>query len=67
MGWTRVRKIFTVFASNQCPTSPDASFTRPPSEDQSRKRFMINDKKFLTALPVFNEVDTVDAVLNEVT
>lgn len=28
---------------------------------------MINDKKFLTALPVFNEVDTVDAVLNEVT
>lgn len=28
---------------------------------------MINDKKFLTALPVFNEVDSVDAVLNEVT
>lgn len=28
---------------------------------------MINDKKFLTALPVFNEVDTVDPVLNEVT
>jgi dolichol-phosphate mannosyltransferase len=28
---------------------------------------MINDKKFLTALPVFNEVNTVDAVLNEVT
>lgn len=28
---------------------------------------MINDKKFLTALPVFNEVDTLDAVLNEVT
>ncbi len=28
---------------------------------------MINDKRFLTALPVFNEVDTVDAVLNEVT
>ena len=28
---------------------------------------MFNDKKFLTALPVFNEVDTVDAVLNEVT
>ena len=28
---------------------------------------MLSDKKFLTALPVFNEVDTVDAVLNEVT
>jgi dolichol-phosphate mannosyltransferase len=28
---------------------------------------MINDKKFLTALPVFNEVETLDAVLNEVT
>ena len=28
---------------------------------------MTNNPKFLTALPVFNEVDSVDAVLNEVT